>query len=76
MPQLRIPHYIERATHFVNVQYILAYVKTEDTSVYREESTFRKILTNTRLCQKIGIAIQQAFWRPCLVRHIRLVLSI
>ena len=54
MPNIRIPKYIERNPHFVNEKQILAYAKKEDTSVYRDESTFCKITTNTSLCQKRG----------------------
>ena len=54
MSKMRIPQYIERNAHFVNVQQILAYTKDEDTSVYRDKSKFRKNTTNTRLCQKQG----------------------
>ena len=44
-----ISQYIERDTDFVNVQQIVAFAKNVDTSVYREENTFRKITTNTSL---------------------------
>ena len=52
MPNIRIPKYIERKTHLVKLQQILAYAKNKDTSLYREEYTFGKITTNTSLCQK------------------------
>ena len=35
--------YMENNPHFVKLQQIVAYAKNEDTSVYRDESTFRKI---------------------------------
>ena len=54
MPKMRIPQYIEKNTHFLNVQQILAYAKKEDTSVYRDKSTFCKSTTNTSLGQKCG----------------------
>ena len=53
MPKLRIPQYIERNTHLVKLQQKLAYVKNEDTSVYREEYTLGKITQILlSLCQK------------------------
>ena len=47
MPKMWISQYIERKLHFVKLQQILDYAKTEDISVYREEYTFRKVITNT-----------------------------
>ena len=49
---MRIPQYIDRNTHLVKLQQILAYAKNKDTSVYIEEYTFGKITTSTSLCQK------------------------
>ena len=48
---MRIPHFIERNTRFAKLQQLLAYANNEDTSVYRQESTFQRITTNTSLCQ-------------------------
>ena len=45
---------MEKNPHFVKLQQIPAYATTEDTSVYREEYTFRKCTTNNSLCQKRG----------------------
>ena len=44
--------FIEMNTYFVKLQQIIAFPQHEDTSVYRDESTFRKIDRNTSLGQK------------------------
>ena len=45
MPNMRIPQYIERNTHLVKLQQVLAYAKNEETSVYREGYTLGKFTT-------------------------------
>ena len=53
MPKMRIPQYIDRNPHFVKLLPILAYAKNEDTSVYRDQSTFNLITQILlSLCQK------------------------